>query len=177
MSASNEDLPAVAVEAVHRITTDAARLTRKWYEGLLKQGLSDGQYVEIVGTIVATLSVDSFCEAVGTALHPLPEPVAGEPSLYRPERLESETAWVAMVPSDNEGTAEADLWVANRTGNVVRAMSLVPDEVRTLRDLSTVHYLPMADVRTEGKNRGGPLTRSQMELIAAKVSMLNDCFY
>ena len=82
-----------------------------------------------------------------------------------------------MVPSDNEGTAEADLWVANRTGNVVRAMSLVPDEVRTLRDLSSVHYLPMADVRTAGKNRGGPLTRSQMELIAAKVSMLNDCFY
>lgn len=175
--AAAADLPAVAVEAVHRITTDAPRLTRAWYEGLLAQGLGEGQYVEIVGTVVSTLSIDSFCEALGVAEHPLPAPVGGAPSRYRPERLERETGWVAMVPPDNEGTVEADLWVANRTGNVVRAMSLVPDEVRTLRDLSAAHYLPMADVRKPGKNRGGPLTRSQMELIAAKVSLLNGCFY
>lgn len=175
--AASEDLSEAAVEAVHRITTDAPRLTRKWYDGLLAQGLSDGQYVEIVGTIVATVSIDSFCFAIGSEMHPLPAPVAGEPSQYRPTRLENETAWVAMVPANNEGTAEADLWIANSTANVIRAMSLVPDEVRTLKELSAAHYLPMKDVRVEGKSRGGPLTRSQMELVAAKVSMLNDCFY
>ena len=175
--AASAELPRAAVEAVHRITTDAPRLTRAWYQGLLDDGLEPGQYVELLGTLVATISVDSFCLAIGVAEHPVPEPAAGAPSRYRPARLEHETGWVPMVPPDNAGTEEADLWPANRTGNVVRAMSLVPDEVRTLKDLSAAHYLPISDVRTAGKDRGGPLTRSQMELVAAKVSLLNGCFY
>ena len=33
--------------------TDAGRLTRTWYQACLADGLSDGQYVEIIGTVVA----------------------------------------------------------------------------------------------------------------------------
>ena len=175
--AATEELPGTAVEAVHRITTDAPRLTHAWYQGLIDEGLGAGQYVELLGTLVATISVDSFCLAIGVAENPLPAPVAGSPSRYTPERLEHETAWVPMVPADNAGTGEADLWPANRIGNVVRAMSLVPDEVRTLKDLSAAHYLPISDVRKAGKSRGGPLGRSQMELVAARVSLLNGCYY
>ena len=81
-----------------------------------------------------------------------------------------------MVPNDNADTPEADLWPADRTGNVIRAMSLVPDEVRTLSDLSAVHYLANERVRDQAASQGR-LTRPQMELIAGKVSVLNDCFY
>jgi hypothetical protein len=59
---------------------------------------------------------------------------------------------------------------------VIRAMSVAPDEVRTLGDLSAVHYLPMADVPNPRASRGH-LTRPQMELVAGRVSALNGCFY
>ena len=72
--------------------------------------------------------------------------------------------------------AEADLWPIGRTGNVIRAMSLVPDEVRTLGDLGAVHYLPNVEVRNP-EAHPEHLDRPQTELIAARVSALNECFY
>ena len=46
-----------------------------------------------------------------------------------------EDAWVPMIPVDRATGAEADLYGGQAVGNVIRAMSLVPDEVRTLCDL------------------------------------------
>ena len=170
-------LPESAVEAVHRIVTDASRLTRSWYRQRLESGLTDGHYVELVGVLVALASVDSFCRAMGLPLRQLPEPVVGEPSRYRPARLSNDEGWVPMVPADNAGTPEEDLWPSGHGGNVIRAMSLVPDAVRTLNDLSSVHYLPNRNVGRTGVDRGGALSRSQMELLAARVSALNQCYY
>jgi hypothetical protein len=169
-------LPEVAVEAVHRLVTDASRLERVWLDQAIAEGLSVERYVELLGTVVALLSIDSFCRALGVAEHPLPEPEPGVPSRYRPPSARQEEAWVPVVPEDNAGTAEADLWVSGRTGWVIRAMSLVPDEVRTLNDLSAAHYLPMQDVGNPKASRGS-LTRPQMELVAGRVSALNGCFY
>ena len=170
------DLPTAAVELIHAVMNDAGRLTRKWYEARLADGLTDGQYVEIIGTVVALVSIDRFCRGIGMREHPLPAPLPGEPTRYRPARAAPDEAWVPMVPADNMGTPEADLWPAGRTGNVIRAMSLVPDEVRTLNDLSAVHYLPNTSVRDPSASQGS-LNRPQMELIAGRVSVLNDCFY
>ena len=170
------DLPLGAIEVVHAVVHDASRLTRRWYEGQLATGLSDGQYIEIIGTVVALVSVDQFCRGVGIQEHALPSPVPGEPSRYRPRCASPDEAWVPMVPANNSGTPEADLWRSGRVGNVIRAMSLVPDEVRTLCDLSAVHYVPNDRVR-DPKASQGSLTRPQIELIAAKVSALNECFY
>ena len=78
-----------------------------------------------------------------------------------------------MVHVDNAGTPEADLWPSGKTGNVIRALSLVPDEVRTLKDLSAAHYLDNADVRRAGVDRGDALDRTQIELVAARTSSLN----
>ena len=46
-------LPAVAIEATHRLTTDAARLSEKAIRELNGAGLTDEAYVEIV-SIVST---------------------------------------------------------------------------------------------------------------------------
>jgi len=171
-------LPDQVIEAVHSITTDASRLTRDWYEQLLSNGLSDGEYIEIVGTVVAMVSIDSFAHALGISLRELPEPGPGEPTHYRPASASvSDSAWVPMVDINNAGTPEQDLWVSGKTGNVVRAMSLVPDEVRTLCELSDAHYLAMGLVRKPGVDAGRALNRSQMELVAGRVSALNQCFY
>lgn len=168
-------LPEIAVDAVHRLTTDASRLKREWLDRAVAGGLSVERYVELLGTVVALVSIDSFCRALGLAEHPLPEPLPGEPSRYRPASARQEEAWVPVVPEDNAATPEADLWTG-RTGWVIRAMSLVPDEVRTLNDLSAAHYLEMQDVPNPLASRGH-LTRPQMELVAGRVSALNRCFY
>ena len=171
-------LPDPAVDAVHRIVNDASRLTARWYRGTLADGLTDGRYVELVGTVVSVLSIDSFCRAIGVPLHPLPEPEPGSASGYRPPSAAHDgESWVPMVPFDNSGTAEADLWPPNRTGNVIRALSLVPDEVRTLHDLGGAHYIDHGLVRDPTAQKGGALSRAQIELVAGRVSILNDCFY
>ena len=170
------DLPPAAIEVIHAVMTDASRLTRAWYASRLADGLSEGQYVEIVGAVTALVSIDRFCRGIGVEQHPLPGPIAGAPTRYRPASAGPDEAWVPMVPLDNAATPEADLWPAGRTGNVVRAMSLVPDEVRTLGDLSAAHYLPHTSVRDPSCVQGR-LTRPQMELIEGRVSVLNDCFY
>jgi hypothetical protein len=176
-SHTTELRPAI-VDAVHRITTDAARMTQAAYQQLLEAGISDGEYIEIVGTVVAMVSIDSFAVALGLPLRELPAPGAGTPSRYRPGlAANSADAWVPMLPPENAGTPEADLWVSGRTGNVIRAMSLVPDEVRTLGDLSAAHYLVHKLVAQPGADAGRALGRSQMELVAGRVSALNQCYY
>jgi hypothetical protein len=169
-------LPDAAVEVIHRVVTDSGRLSQKWYKDTLAAGLSAEQYVEIIGTLVAMVSIDSFCRGIGVPLHPLPEPQPGAPSYYRPPGAVQEDAWVPMIPVDRAIGAEADLYGGQAVGNVVRAMSLVPDEVRTLCDLSTAHYLPMGQVRDPSASVGA-LNRMQMELIAGRVSALRQCFY
>ncbi len=168
-------LPDAAVEVIHRVVTDPGRLSWQWFEKTLAAGLSAEQYVEIIGTLVAMVSIDSFCRGIGVPLHPLPEPQPGAPSYYRPPGAMQEDAWVPMIPVDRATGAEADLY-GGQAGNVIRAMSLVPDEVRTLCDLSTAHYLPMGQVR-DPSAAAGALNRMQMELIAGRVSALRQCFY
>jgi hypothetical protein len=170
------ELPLAALEVIHAVMNDAGRLTRRWYLARLAEGLSPEQYVEILGTVVALVSIDTFCRAIGVPEHPLPAPLPGPPSRYRPASAGPDEAWVPMVPLDNAGTPEADLWPAGKAGNVIRAMSLVPDEVRTLGDLGAAHYLPGHVVRDPRAARGC-LTRPQMELVAGRVSALNGCFY
>ena len=169
-------LPEAAVEVIHRVITDPGRLSRQWFKATLAAGLSAEQYVEIIGTLVAMVSIDSFCRGIGVPLHPLPEPQPGAPSHYRPPGAIPQDAWVPMIPVERATGAEADLYGGQAVGNVIRAMSLVPDEVRTLFDLSTAHYLPMGQVRDPSASAGS-LNRMQMELIAGRVSALRQCFY
>jgi len=167
------------IDVIHRVVTDPGRLTRKWFEQTLAGGLSDAAYVEIIGTIVTVVSIDSFCRGLGVPLHPLPDPVAGEPSRYRPAAARPGKAWVPMLPNGRVAGPEADLWgdmPGGQTGNVIRALSLVPDEVRTLNDLSAAHYLRPREMMNLKQSRRS-LDRAQIELIAGRVSALRGCFY
>jgi hypothetical protein len=169
-------LPAVAVEAVHKIVTDSARLSLAWYEGLVADGLSDAHYSELVGLLVAVFSIDEFHRGIGAALEPLPEAEPGEPERRRPSGATMEGAWLATVPADALDPEDADIYGGGRHApNVVRALSLVPENVRTLGDLHGAHYLSYDEMRIMEKIRD--LSRSQMELVAARTSAVNECFY
>jgi hypothetical protein len=167
-------LPAAAVEAAHRIASDPGRLSRGWYEKTLASGLSDAHYVELLGVVVVVANLDALHRGLGVAPEPLPEPRAGEPSRARPPAVQGEP-WVPWLQLD---TPEArDLYEGRpRVPNVARALSLVPDAVRQLNELSVVHYLPIDDVMNP-KARMPHLSRAQMELVAGRVSARNECFY
>ena len=124
--------------------------------------------------VVTVLCIDGFHRALGFALEPLPEPVAGDLSGHMPENLETETAWVPLI--DQPAGKDRDPW-QGQIANVIRALSLVPDAVRLLRTLSDVQYLDIADIPNPNANGGRALNRAQIEFIAARVSALSDCFY
>jgi len=176
--AARAPLAAPLVDAVHRITTDASRLTRKWYDGLAARGVSDERYVEALGVAVLAISVDAFQHAMELPLEPLPAPQRGDHSRARPEGLARGEAWVPMIDPAQAGAAESDLFFKRgplRAANVVRALTLVPNEVRAWRALAVAQYLSL-----EGMVRldtGRALDRAQMELVAGRVSALNACFY
>ena len=172
-------LPEAVVEVAHRIASDPARLSRRWLEDVTANGISDAHYVEALAVIVRTVSIDSFCRGIGLAPHALPEAQPGEPARHRPAGAKGGEAWVPLVAVSDATGPEADLYGgARRAPNVVRALSLVPDEVRLLRALAPSHYVPFERVPDPTYTPPGrSLSRAQMELIAARVSVLNECFY
>lgn len=180
--AATDLLPAAAVEAIHRIRTDPGRLTESWLQDLLAGRLSDDggitveQYVEITGVVVTLVAVDTFAHTAGAGLAPLPTPVAGEPSSYRPEGAIKDVAWVPMIPRGAAVGAESDLYGEGFVPNVRRALSLVPDEVRGIFELGAVHYLSMEEMGNM-KSQSRAISREQVELVAARVSALNECYY
>lgn len=176
--AATELLPAGAVDAVHRIATDAARLTKTWYEGLLADGLTDVQYAEIIGIVSTLASIDAFCFAMGIPLEPLPAPLPGPATGYRPERLKPGGGWLAVLMENDLPPNEKDVYGGLRQGaNVLRAMSLAPDEVRNLNCVGDAMYLSAAQVQNFRTNGGRAISRAHIELLASRVSAINQCFY
>ena len=171
------DLPAVAVDAVHRIVTDQTRITREWIEQNNVSGLTLAAYVELAGIVVAILSIDEFHCALGLPLESLPIPQAGDPDGYQPENLSTETGFVPMIARDGAVGSEADLWPSGFGANVIPALSLVPDAVRAWKDLSAAQYLAMEGMDNFVGQEDRAIDRAQMEIVAGRVSSHNECFY
>lgn len=173
----DEGLPERAVDAVHRVVTDQSRITRSWIEDNDAAGLSKAAYVELVGITVAVLSIDEFHRALGLPLESLPAPQPGAISRYVPEHLSEDIGFVPTVPPDGAVGNEADLWPNGRTANVVRALTLVPDALRDWKSLSDAQYLSFEEMGTSVLREDRALDRTQVELVAARVSSVNECFY
>ncbi len=172
-------LPDAAVDAVHRLITDAARLSEAWIRELASNGVSDAHYAELLGLVVALASIDGFHRALGVPLEPLPQPVPGNPSRYRPPTAAKSFGWLPTISArSSRNTDEADLYAGLPLApNVIAAMSLAPDSVRLLKLLSAAHYLKGKEVGNPASNGGRALSRPQIELVGARVSALNECFY
>lgn len=173
-----EGLPDAAIEAVHRISTDSGRLGKTFFEQTKAAGISDAQWVEFVGIVSSLKSIDTFYRALGLPVESLPEPSGGEETEYRPDGATMSGGWVPMIREKHLAEPERMLYEGYpRTGGVLRAMSLVPNEVWNLHSISEPMYLPthhVMDFRASG-NRA--IDRMQIELLASRVSHLNECFY
>jgi len=174
-------LPESVVEVVHRIATDPGRITKRWVEGVIADGMAETDYVETVGVIAHCLCVDTFTDALGIARQAMPEPIAGEPSRKRPAGAVTDTAWLPTVPPETANEALLAIYPRNigdapNAPHVRRAMSLVPAEAISFFALNDVQYLPPEAMWTLPVNPRS-ISKSQVELVASRVSALNGCFY
>ncbi len=169
-------LDPVLVEVVHRIASDPARLTRRWYQARLAEGLEEARYVEAVGITAAAVSLDTFARAMGLPPRRLPEPLPGEPSGYRPTSARMEAAWVPLIVPGEESGDEADIYDGLGGPYIHRALTLVPDAKRAFFDLVETQYLPGRLMRDYG-NEYRAVSHAQMEFLAARISALNQCVY
>lgn len=172
------ELSAPIVDLIHRLRSDPGRLSKRWFDGLEAEGVPDTTYVEVLSLVSLSASLDFFARSLGIGLRPLCEPAPGEPTRLRPESAKLGVAWVPMVDPEAATGAEAELFGKGWWPNVGRALSLVPDAVRELLPLMAAQYIPLGDVAHAMRPVAGrAITRSQMEVVASRVSAINECFY
>jgi hypothetical protein len=174
--ASFGELKAQHVELVHRLRRDHARLSKAWLDKALVEGMGDGEYVETVSVVALVTALDTFADAMGVARETLPATIPGKISRYRPACARATLAWVATIDPDEATGAEADIYAGQTAANIHRALTLVPNEKRAFFALDDVMYLPDNALRKfDGKFR--EIDHGQIELLAARVSALNHCYY
>ncbi len=170
------DLPDEAVEAIHRLASDAGRITESWVRGLIEGPLGEERYVEIVALAAIVTGLDTFEHALGRPLRSLPEPVAGEPTRVRPAGAKRDLAWVATLAPEDIGAGEPDPFAVHGDKNIHRGVSLVPQEVFNFFDLDVELYLRDEEIR-DFEREYRAINHAQIELIAARASAINACFY
>jgi hypothetical protein len=160
--------PGIAHDAIYRVARHAGTLTDTWYRHVIHElgdERGDVAYVELVAIACTVSAVVAFRRAAGLPAWTLPDPVGGEPSQTVPANLvDAQLNWVRV-------TAPADERAA-----VVQAFTSVPDEHHRLWMLADAQYIPDLEMVDPQWTRG-TLSRAQMELVAARVSQLRECFY
>jgi hypothetical protein len=171
-------LSPAAVEAVHRIVSDPGRLSEGWYKRTIAAGLSEEAYVELLGVTAVATAVDTFDRALGASLRPLPREVAGQPSRRRPAGAKPGLGWMPMLAPEDVDTDDPPLYSsAGRVGgNVHRALSLVPEVMIHFWDLFEEMYLPQHAMRDYSREYRA-ITHAQIEMLAARVAIRNQCLY
>jgi len=169
-------LPIEALEAIHRLKTDAGRVSEKWVRGIVSGPLSEEHYVEIVSITAIVTALDTFDHALGRPLRILPEAKAGGPTRKRPGSARNNLAWVATLSPDNMASEEIDPFAVHGDKNIHRGLSLVPQEVFNFFDLDVELYLRDEEIR-DFENEYRAISHAQIELIAARASAINACFY
>ena len=149
-------------EVVRRLAFDAGRITREWAAAVIER-MGLGYYVETVALVVQTVPIDLLCDLLGRPRQDLPVPRTGEPSRVVPDGLGQEGAFVSWA---------VDGWLGP---NVARALSFVPED--NSRHMGIVMSMYSGQHFEEMVWRHRALSRPQVELVAARTSAVNECFY
>lgn len=154
-----QGIPEAAAEAARRIYAHITSTSRRWVHELTDTSLTMPEFVELVGVISRLAAVDEFMTALGAEPEELPQPLPGDPSREPPPAARLGRGWVPMAgPS-----------------SITRALSLVPAESAAQKEIHGPLYMSYEEMSDYGFRR--TLDRAQMELIAARTSAINECFY
>ena len=158
--------PGAAHDMVFRISRFAGTITESVYRAAADE-LGELPYVELCAISSTVGAVVHFCRNIGAHVPPLPGAVDGEPTRERPEELaQPRYNWVPVA-------APADAVAA-----VVQAYTAVPAEQANTWRMASAQYMPADEmVDPDWRRRPDGLSRAQMELVAARLTMARDCFY
>jgi hypothetical protein len=160
------DAPPAAHDLAYRLARHAGTMTNDVYHATVAK-IGELPYVEVCAIVSTVAAVWHFSRNVGLPVAPLPPPAPDSPTGDRPERLEQpQLNWVPVA-------APADTVAA-----VVQAYTAVPGEQVNTWRMADAQYMPEGDmVDPAWTRRPGGLSRAQMELVAARLTKLRDCFY
>ena len=175
-----DDVPEAARRVARAAALGGIEIDRKFCEQAQADGLSDGAYVEVIGLAARLAHLDVFARGIGVPSRQLDEPVEDSmPSMQRPSIARNEGFFTDSVPSAPDGGELAKEIYGNAVpaANILRSLSLVPDEARRLNRVVNVEYFTDETMMNFAYSSLANIDRPQLELVAAKVSALNQCFY
>jgi hypothetical protein len=153
------DLDVPTSRAAAAVAHDAASITAESVDGLESGGLARERYVEVVGVVSRVAAIDTYERGLGRPPRDVPTDRPGEPTRSVVAAARRRAGWVPTVGAIGPPSA----------------LSAVAAEAAAQEALHGALYLPYADMVDLHAERG--LTRAQMELVAARVSYLNDCLF
>lgn len=153
-------LPAAAEEATRRVATEAITIRQVDIERWADNGLRVEAYVELVGIVCRVAALDIAAFGLGLDETALPLPLDGDPSTETVPDIDLVDGW---VPTSGPAFPPS-------------ALSSVPGATDLMFDVHGVLYLSLPQMGDLSIVRDG-MSRAQMELAAARTSLLNDCFY
>src|SRR5438128_2495190 len=123
-------------------------------------------------------AVDTCDRARGSPPRQAPAAVAGAPTRRRPAGARPGLGWMPMLAPEDVTPDDPPLYSsAGRIGgNVHRALSLVPQAMMQFWDMFETMYLPQDAMRDFGREYRA-ITHPQIEMLAARVAVLNHCVY
>jgi len=124
---------------------------------------SDAGYpvvVEVIAIVSMLAAVDGTHRALGATLETLPVPGPGEPTRVIADGLKQRGTNIPMTP-----------------GSILSALDLLPDVGRAYRASFGTQYMTDQEMALPDFERTPGLNRAQMELVASRTSLLNECFY
>ncbi len=168
-------LPDAAKELATALGAAPGTMERSFYDERVPGRLEEGPWVEAVAVVARSVCVDTFCRGAGLPLHPYLEAALGAPTRETPSGLtRDECAWVSTIAP---GTPEGDALYGGPTVNVVRALSRVPAEIGAWMRVAGTQYVHVSVIEDLAEPAGRALDRTQIELVAGRVSAVNECFY
>jgi len=169
-------LPDNWTDVVHRIISDPGRLMEQWYRQATASGLSEREYVELVGVVVSVVAVDTFCRGIDIAPPAFPDASPGNPTPETPDALDRELAWVPTLDPAVDGPLQREFYPGGIAAHIRRALTSVPATARSFWDMAFPLYLSGPEMRDFGTEFRA-ITHAQIELVAGRVSALNQCVY
>jgi len=158
---SGGELSPFVAALVERVAVEPSSLTRDHVHAITDE-IGDAAYAELASIVTQVVSIDHHAAALGNELRPLPAAEAGAPHRRRPEGLADVGGHIEMTEVI-EGP------------NVRRSLSLAGADHERWMMLVFAMYSGSQFGEMVWTDRA--LTRPQVELLAARTSALNECFY
>ena len=157
----NGELTLFEQAVVERVTVDPSSIDQVTY-GHIVERLGEDKYAELASVVTQIVPIDHLHDALGIKREKLPLAVKGNISMHRPAGLVNGIGFLPTLPVDGLPHVAVSLSLAladnARRMLLVRAMY----SGQSFGDMIWTHR---------------SLSRPQVELVAARTSALNECFY